>query len=124
MLEETKKKKFFILIATTIAVIIIAGSFVMIPAMAKAQRVEAQLSLGEKYFSELDYEQAEVTYLSVQKIDPKNEDAYLALAEVYIAQGEYDEAIETVNEAIGELGDDIDEERVEVLLEELRTSLY
>ena len=66
----------------------------LIPTSSKARRVEEQLDLGAKYLSELNYEQAIVAYEAVIKIDPKCEEAYLALADIYVMLGEIEKAEE------------------------------
>ena len=64
-------------------------------------KVKKQLSLGEKYVNELDYDNAILTYEKALEIDPKCEEAYLALGNIYIElaqqseeKGEYEEAEE------------------------------
>ncbi|WP_031547580.1 tetratricopeptide repeat protein [Oribacterium sp. FC2011] len=53
---------------------------------SKAQRIEDQLTLGNKYLIDMDYEQAILTFDKVIKIDPKNTDAYIGLGESYYKQ--------------------------------------
>ena len=55
-----------------------------------------KLDLGNQYMSELDYEQAIATYVAVLEIDPCCVDAYIGLAEAYMAKGDADEAIEVL----------------------------
>ena len=86
--------------AVFIAVALVAVLVVFAPKTADAKKIREQLSLGEKYLSELKYEQAEAAYLAVIEIDPKNVDAYLGLADVYVAQGEYDKAISVLEDAL------------------------
>ena len=99
-------KKLLIGAAVIIAVALIAILVAFAPKTADATKIQEQLSLGEKYLSELKYEQAEAAYLAVIKIDPKNVDAYLGLADVYVAQGEYDKAISVLEDALSNLSGD------------------
>jgi len=46
------------------------------------------ITLGEKFLLELDYEQAIVHLLACIEIEPKNEDAYILLADAYIQAGD------------------------------------
>lgn len=62
------------------------------------KEVTEQLSLGQKYLDELDYEQAIAAYEAVLEIDPKNEEAIVKLIESYFEIEEYDLAISLVNE--------------------------
>jgi len=125
MSEETKvvtkklnKKLVFTAIAV-IAVVLIAVLGTVASKSAGAKKLEEQLSLGEKYLSELNYEQAIACYLAAIEIDPKNADAYLGLADTYIAQGEYENAMEVLENALNELTGDA-AEAVREKLEEMK----
>ena len=114
-------KKLLIGAAVFIAVALIAILVVFAPKTADAKKIQEQLSLGEKYLSELKYEQAEAAYLAVIEIDPKNVDAYLGLADVYVAQGEHDKAINVLEDALNYINGDasaIIEEKLEEVREE------
>lgn len=63
-----------------------------------------QLDLGYKYLSEMDYEQAEVTFEHIISIDDKNYEAYLGLAEVYTAMDEPEMAEEIMEDAVDKCG--------------------
>jgi len=112
MSEETKvvtkklNKKLLIALVALLAVILIAVFTTVASKSAGAQKLEEQLSLGDKYLSELNYEQAIASYLKVIEIDSKNADAYLNLADAYVAQGEYEYAIEVLENALNELTGD------------------
>jgi len=110
MKVQTKgiNKKFIFITVTLIAVGLIAA-LVLLPTSAKAKKVEEQLDLGAKYLSELDYEQAIVAYEAVIKIDPKCEEAYLALADIYIATGAFEKAEEILKQAEDAIGADVTE---------------
>lgn len=76
---------------------------------ACAQKAEAPagiLSLGEKYLSELNYEQAIVQFLKVIEIEPMNARAYTAAAEAYIGLGQTDKAIEILERGLQVLPED------------------
>lgn len=83
-----------------VAIAVIATVFIILPKSAGARELTKKLDLGAKYLDELNYEQAEVEYLAAIEIDPKSEDAYLGLAEVYIATGELDRAKEVLEEGL------------------------
>ena len=65
---------------------------------------QEQYDLGLRYLSELEYESAIQAFNSAIEIDPKNENAYISLADVYIAQGNKNKAAETIDSAISEIG--------------------
>ena len=90
-------------------VILLVGAAVMIGAFAHqhltgALTPEEQLSLANRYFSELDYENAILTYEQVIEIEPMNKDAYLGLAEVYVDMGNENEAIRILEKGERETG--------------------
>lgn len=57
-----------------------------------------QLDLGQKYMDEGDWMQAIVAFDEAINIDPKNEDAYIKKAEVYLNLNDMDNAVETLIE--------------------------
>jgi len=61
------------------------------------------LDSGEKYLSEMDYEQAVICFLKVLEIEPKNVKAYAGLAETYIKLENIDEAIEVLRQGLEQL---------------------
>lgn len=63
-----------------------------------------QLDLGYKYLSEMKYEQAEVVFEEVIRLDGRNYEAYLGLAEVYTSMDEIDMAEEIMQEAAEKCG--------------------
>lgn len=82
-----------------VAIAIVAAMFIL-PKSAGAKALTEKLDLGAKYLVELNYEQAEVEYLAAIQIDPKCEDAYLGLAEVYVANGDFYKAKEILEEGL------------------------
>lgn len=56
----------------------------------------SQLKMGEKYLSELNYEQAVATLENVIEIEPNNAEGYLSLAKAYSYMGDIDSANETL----------------------------
>ncbi len=68
------------------------------------QKLSDLLALGEKYLSELDYEQAIAAYRQAIEIDPRCEDAYLALADIYVAMEDYEAAREVLEEGVSRTG--------------------
>lgn len=56
------------------------------------KQYKEQLSLGDKYLQELDYENAELCYLAAIDIDEKNVTPYLGLSTIYARVGQFDDA--------------------------------
>jgi len=69
---------------------------------------QEQYDLGIRYLSEGNYEEAIIAFTAAIEIDPKNADAYLALADVYTAQGNTDAARDILNQALGAVGENAD----------------
>ncbi len=94
------KKRTTLYIAIGLAVSL---AVVGIIAMSKGNSAPSSaelLSLGEKYLSELDYEQALVQFLKVIEIEPMNERAYLGAAEAYVGLGQTEEAVSILEQGL------------------------
>ena len=78
-------------------------------------RVSHGLTLAERYLNEQNYQQAVIEFLNILEIEPKNVDAYLGLADAYIALGDTDKAIEILQEGLDKTGD----ARIQAKLDEL-----
>ena len=72
-------------------------------------------SVAEHYLSEMKYEQAIIEFDKILSVEPKNVDAYLGKAEAYIALGEVDNAVKTLQTGFEQTGD----ERIKTKLDEL-----
>ncbi len=58
------------------------------------------LDLGQKYMTEMNYEEAIIAYNKALEIDPKNVEAYQVLANIYEFQGDIDQARNTMERAL------------------------
>ena len=88
MEKKTVGKKAAIWVIAAIIVLAIGGfagytAYTNMP----AQRLKEQLELGQKYLTELDYEQAVAAFKSILDIDPNYEDARTGLLSAYGAWG-------------------------------------
>lgn len=100
------------------AVFVMAMGGYMLYKNSDSVRVREQLDLGEKYLTELDFDQAIVAYEKAIEIEPMNIEAYLGLADAYIGKDDYESALVvlqkgydlTGNEEIGNKLDEIKEE--------------
>ena len=109
--ETTKSKK--MLIFLTMLVAMIAMAVIAISAGKKNDSIQEKLRLGQRYLSEMNYEQAVVVYKSVIEIDPKNAEAYLGLAEAYIGQGMYKQAENCLKEGYERTNDEKIADKIE-----------
>lgn len=60
---------------------------------------QEEYDLGMRYLSEGNYEEAIIAFTAAIEIDPKRAEAYVGLADVYIAQGDYDAARAVLTDA-------------------------
>ncbi len=67
-------------------------------------RLERELSLGDRYLEDMDYEQAVAAYEDALAIDDKCVEAYLGLAETYVKMGDIDKAIDILLRGIEKTG--------------------
>ena len=74
-----------------------------------AQSAEAawkeQYDLGMRLLSEQNYEEAVLAFREAIRVDPKREEAYIGLADVYLAQGDAAAALAAVEEGIAQCGE-------------------
>ena len=59
---------------------------------SKAERVQEQLDLGQKYLTELNYTEAILAFTQAIEIDPESIPAYMGRAEAYRGTEQYEEA--------------------------------
>ena len=109
-----KKSAVPVIIISAVAVVIVAAVLIAVVLFASSSgeksRIADQLALGDRYLSEMDYDQAIAAYLAVLEIDPNNRDAYERLAEAYMAQAD-------------SLADSGDKENAIVILENAYTQM-
>ncbi len=106
-MQNILKSKIFI--SAVLAVAAIAAAVVIgVSASRSGSDLQAQLDLGEKYISELDYENAVIAYEEALEIDPYCLDAYLGLSDAYMALGQQDKAIEIMEQAKAMLPDSVE----------------
>ena len=103
----SKKKKIMLAAGTVLFLAIVCG-FVAVMAIGgrREGNAQEQLSLGERYLAEMDYENAVAAFELAIELEPRNIDAYIGLARAYEGLGNMDlalEALETAREKIQEL---------------------
>lgn len=92
-----KTNKLMISLSAIVLVIGIAVGFYA-SKFSPQNNLRRQLELGNKYLVELDYENAKIAFEKILKIDPKNIQAILGLANAYIGLGEEEKALEIMLE--------------------------
>ena len=96
-----------LMIAFVVVLVIKAGR------ISPENKLAEQLDLGEKYLSELNYEQAITAYEVAIEIDPMSVDAYLGLASVYEAQEDFEKAKSVLEEGYLATNDGILKQRLD-----------
>lgn len=86
-------KKIIITIISVVIIAVITGISIY---NTPTNRIGRHLDLGQKYLEEQDYEQAIVEFDKAIEIDSMNVEAYKGLADAYIGQGDYDKAVEVL----------------------------
>ena len=79
-------------IAVAVTVLAVVGIFAFMRFKA-ANDIKNQLKAGDKYLTELDYENALLAYEKVLEMDPNNEEAYLKIGDIYFALAAQAEAV-------------------------------
>lgn len=103
---KKSKRGLVIIISMAAALVLLIGIFLYMVSFGGYDRLRVSrlCDLGDRYLSELDYEQAAASYHAAIEIDPKAEDAYIGLADAYIGMEDYESAIESLEQGIEETG--------------------
>ena len=72
--------------------LVLAALLLFTACKSKAERVQEQLDLGQKYLTELNYTEAILAFTEAIEIDPESIPAYMGRAEAYRGTEQYDEA--------------------------------
>ena len=79
---------------------------------------QEQYDLGVRYLSEGNYQEAIIAFTAAIEIDPRRPEAYIGLADVYTAQGDFRSAAEVLSRALEAVGED---EEILDILEQLES---
>ena len=86
------------------------------------KQADAYLERGDAYIlsgeTEENLTQVLADYRQVLEMDETNAFAYLGVADVYIRQGDYETALEVLNEGLGKIGEN---EKIEAKIEEIES---
>lgn len=97
--DDRRYKRIIFRLVGVILVLIVLIVVIFATTIGKQNKIIKLLDLGDKYLDEMDYEQARVYYQQVIDISPKNLDAYEKISEVYLLMGNYEDAVEIMEEA-------------------------
>jgi len=102
-------------IISGLVLVLIIGAVVLMNPGAQVESVAELLSLGQRFLSELEYEQALVAFMRVIEIEPRNAQGYYGAARAHIGLGQTQEAVELLRLGVEMTGD----AGLQALLEEL-----
>lgn len=114
-MEKKFNKRVIIYIAAAIIAVVVISVFILMSG-EKGETWQEHYDLGQQYLVELSYDKAVLEFTDAIKIDPKNADPYIGLADAYIGLGDTAKAVETLETGLAETGDD----RISKRLEELK----
>lgn len=93
---RTPRKKVIIIVLCVILLALI-GTVLMVYMSSKSNvEYNSKIDEGDQYMRALEYDKAEASYLAAIEIEPKEEEAYLKVADLYIDQEQYEEAENTL----------------------------
>lgn len=88
-----KRQKRIVIALVVIILIMLAAIAVILLTGGNKKKYREQLDLGKKYVSEEKYEEALLCFETAMNIEPKEEEPYLCMAEVYEIQGDFDNMV-------------------------------
>lgn len=124
MESNMAKRRIIIAVIATIVICVICGMTLIYG--SPSRKLRKQIELGEKYLSELNYEQAIAVFKEALNIDPSNQESILGITKAYsdwssglAAQQDYETAVAKLDEARYLLPDSqtIAEREVDIYLE-------
>lgn len=118
--EAVKKKDnkgiiIAVIVAMIVLVIVVILTGVIAISNSPNSRAKKQLELGNRYLTEMDFDQAIAAYKVVLEIDPKNVDAYIGLSDAYLGQDDRTETISILSDGV----DLTDDEKIKSKLAEV-----
>ena len=87
-------KRNVIIIAVAAALLLAGGVGTAVAFNASTNSAQSVLAVAQRFLSEKNYEQAIIEFKRVLELDPTNVEAYIGLADAYIAIGDIDSAID------------------------------
>lgn len=96
--DNKGSKKIIGIVATVLAVLVLASVAVLILTNISAYRYNRLIDKGNNYLDQMQYEDGIVAFDEAIKIDPKRPDAYEGKANIYIAKGDYENALSVIND--------------------------
>ncbi|MDD6207601.1 MAG: chitobiase/beta-hexosaminidase C-terminal domain-containing protein [Clostridiales bacterium] len=109
-----KSKKVIIAFFILVLIVSVVLGGIGVTGFSKEKRAERKVGTAQKYVESLKYEDAVVAFEEAIRLDPRNMDAYLGLAEVYVARNQKEKAVETLERGVL-VGVEVKEQEQEIL---------
>lgn len=116
---KNKNKILIFIISVLVILLAVVHIFIYLCLIMPVQRVNKQLDLGQQYLLDMQYEEAIAAFEIVIEMEPKSTEAYLGMAEAYVALGDPQEAVKILKRGYRETGDEV----LNIRLEELEAEL-
>lgn len=119
--RKLEKKKILIIAGIMLIAIAVVVSIVLASSAAREAEYQEQVSAeystkiteADRYMKDLDYENAEASYLRAIDIDPKQDTAYLKLSDTYVEQEQYEKAVDILEQGKNDCGKKSIKKRIE-----------
>lgn len=98
--KNRKRKIIWAVIIAAMAVILAVIAVVVWKNVAQQEQYTEQMSLGEKYLAQMNYEDAEICFREAIEINPRQAQPYLQLSTVLTETKRYEEAQEVLTRAL------------------------
>lgn len=95
-----KSKKVTLVFITLLIIVIGIISMITVNSVGEDKKIKEKLELGEKYLTEMKYEEAIVAFEEVISIEPRRMEAYLGLADAYLGLEQQEKAVESLERGI------------------------
>lgn len=103
-LRTEEKKKQLIIGGSILLVAVLVCIAALIWHTGEKKGYESKLQNAGRYLQELNYEKAEAAFLDAIQIDPKREESYIQLADLYMKQGRREEAAAVLRQGQKQIG--------------------
>ncbi len=104
--DNKDSKKIIGIVATILAVLVLIAVTVLIVKNISAGRYNRLIDKGNNYLEEMQYDDGIAAFDEAIRIDPKRPDAYEGKVNIYIAKGDYESALNVINDGFGTIEGD------------------
>ena len=97
--KPQNKKKWRIGAACLLLITILLALVIVIGNVRRDKEYERYISSANRYIEQANYDKAEDAYLKAIDVDPKEEEPYLCLADIYAGREDYEKAVQILKKA-------------------------